>query len=102
MLSGGNIDPLLLSKLLRHGLTAAGRYLAFRCRLPDQPGSLANCSATSPISAPTCSRSAHERLGPRLHVDEAEVVLVVETRGPAHCEEVIGALRSAGYTLAFS
>jgi threonine dehydratase len=37
----------------------------------------------------------------RLHVDEAEVVLVVETRGPAHCEEVIGALRSAGYTLAF-
>ena len=41
VLSGGNIDPLLLSKLLRHGLTAAGRYLAFRCRLPDHPGSLA-------------------------------------------------------------
>ena len=44
----------------------------------------------------------HERLGPRLHVDEAEVVLVVETRGPEHCDEVIGALRAAGYTLAFS
>src|SRR4029077_3506595 len=41
VLSAANIDPLLLSKLLRHGLTAAGRYLAFRCRLPDQPGSLA-------------------------------------------------------------
>ena len=45
VLSGGNIDPLLLSKLLRHGLTAAGRYLAFRCRLPDHPGSLAKLLA---------------------------------------------------------
>jgi threonine dehydratase len=44
----------------------------------------------------------HERLGPRLHVDEAEVFLVVETRGPAHCEEMINALRAAGYTLAFA
>ena len=41
VLSGGNIDPLLLSKLLRHGLSAAGRYLGFRCRVPDYPGSLA-------------------------------------------------------------
>jgi hypothetical protein len=41
VLSGGNIDPLLLSKLLRHGLSAAGRFLGFRCRVPDYPGSLA-------------------------------------------------------------
>ncbi len=45
---------------------------------------------------------AHERLAPRLHVDEAEVVLQVETRGPEHCAEVIGALRAVGYTLAFA
>ena len=44
----------------------------------------------------------HERLAPRLHVDEVEVVLQVETRGPAHCGEVIAALRAAGYTLAFA
>ncbi len=42
VLSGGNIDPLLLSKLLRHGLSAAGRFLGFRCRVPDYPGSLAD------------------------------------------------------------
>ena len=48
VLSGGNIDPLLLSKLLRHGLAAAGRYLAFRCRVPDYPGRWRGCSATSP------------------------------------------------------
>ena len=44
----------------------------------------------------------HERLAPRLHVDEVEVVLQVETRGPEHCAEVIAALRAAGYTLAFA
>ena len=44
---------------------------------------------------------AHERLAPRLHVNEVEVVLQVETRGPEHWADVIGALREAGYTLAF-
>jgi threonine dehydratase len=101
ILSGGNIDPLLLSKLLRHGLTAAGRYLAFRCRLPDHPGSLAKMLGDLADLGANILEVGHERLAPRLHVDEAEVVLVVETRGPAHCEEVISALRSAGYSLAF-
>jgi threonine dehydratase len=102
VLSGGNIDPLLLSKLLRHGLTAAGRYLAFRCRLTDHPGSLATLLGDLADLGANVLEIGHERLGPRLHVDEAEVIVVVETRGPEHCDEVIGALRSAGYTLAFA
>jgi threonine dehydratase len=102
VLSGGNIDPLLLSKLLRHGLTAAGRYLAFRCRLPDHPGSLAKLLGDIADLGANVLEVRHERLGPRLHVDEAEVILVVETRGPEHCGEVIDALRAAGYTLAFT
>ena len=54
VLSGGNIDPLLLAKVLRHGLAAAGRYLAFRCRLPDRPGALAALlAAAGRASAPT-------------------------------------------------
>ena len=102
VLSGGNIDPLLLSKLLRHGLTAAGRYLAFRCRLPDHPGSLAKLLADLADLGANVLEVGHERLAPRLHVDEVEVVLQVETRGPEHCAEVIGALRVAGYSLAFA
>ena len=102
VLSGGNIDPLLLSKLLRHGLTAAGRYLAFRARLPDHPGSLAKLLADLADLGANVLEVGHERLAPRLHVDEVEVVLQVETRGPEHCAEVIGALRAAGYTLAFA
>ena len=101
VLSGGNIDPLLLSKLLRHGLTAAGRYLAFRCRLPDRPGSLATLLADLADLGANVLEVGHERLAPRLHVNEVEVVLQVETRGPGHCGEVIAALRAAGYTLAF-
>ena len=102
VLSGGNIDPLLLAKLLRHGLSAAGRYLAFRCRLPDRPGSLAKLLADLAALGANVLDVAHERLAPRLEVDEAEVVLQIETRGPEHCGEVIGALRAAGYTLTFS
>jgi threonine dehydratase len=102
VLSGGNIDPLLLSKLLRHGLSAAGRYLAFRCRLPDRPGSLAKLLGDLADLGANVLEVSHERLAPRLHVDEVEVVLQVETRGPEHCGEVIGALRDAGYSLAFA
>jgi threonine dehydratase len=101
VLSGGNIDPLLLAELLRHGLSAAGRYLAFRCRLPDRPGSLAKLLTDLADLGANVLEIGHDRLGRRLHVDEVEVVLQVETRGPEHCAEVTGALREAGYTLSF-
>ena len=101
VLSGGNIDPLLLAKLLRHGLTASGRYLAFRCLLPDHPGSLAKLLTDLADLGANVLEVGHDRLAPRLDVDEVEVVLQIETRGPEHCGEVIGALRAGGYTLAF-
>ena len=102
VLSGGNIDPLLLDKLLRHGLAASGRYLAFRCRLPDQPGSLATLMGDLAGLGANVLDVGHERLAPRLHVNEVEVVVQVETRGPEHCAEVIEALRAEGYSLAFA
>ena len=101
VLSGGNIDPLLLSKLLRHGLRAAGRYLAFRCRLPDRPGALATLLHELAGLGANVLDVWHERVTPRLQVGEVEVLLQVETRGPEHCEEVITELRQAGYTLVF-
>jgi threonine dehydratase len=101
ILSGGNIDPLLLAKVLRHGLSAAGRYLAFRCRLPDRPGALATLLAELAGLGANVLDVVHERVALRLHVDEAEVLLQLETRGPVHCEEVISKLRRSGYTLIF-
>ncbi|HVT68904.1 MAG TPA: threonine ammonia-lyase [Trebonia sp.] len=102
VLSGGNIDPLLLSKLLRHGLSAAGRYLGFRCRVPDYPGSLAALLGLLADLGANVLEVSHERLAPSLRVDEVEVVLQVETRGPEHCAHVQETLLAAGYDLAFS
>ena len=102
VLSGGNIDPLLLSKLLRHGLSAAGRFLGLRCRLPDHPGSLAALLGDIAELGANVLEVSHERLVPTLRVDEVEVVLQIETRGPEHCEDVKAKLRARGYTLAFS
>jgi threonine dehydratase len=101
VLSGGNIDPLLLARVLRHGLAAAGRYLAFRCRLPDRPGALASLLAQLAGLGTNVIEVVHERVTADLHLDEAEVILRVETRGPDHSAEVTGALRASGYTLLF-
>ncbi len=102
VLSGGNIDPLLLSKVLRHGLSAAGRYLAFRCKLPDRPGALATLLAELAALGANVLDVMHERVTADLRVDEAEVNLHLETRGPEHCDSVISHLRKSGYTLRFS
>ncbi len=102
VLSGGNIDPLLLAKVLRHGLSAAGRYLAFRCRLPDRPGALATLLSELAGLGTNVIEVLHERGAADLNVDEAEVMLQVETRGPEHCDTVITQLRKGGYTLIFS
>ncbi len=102
VLSGGNIDPLLLAKVLRHGLAAAGRYLTFRCPLTDRPGALATLLAEVAGLGANVLDVVHERVTPGLRVDEVEVLLQVETRGPAHCDDVIAKLRESGYRLLFS
>jgi threonine dehydratase len=101
VLSGGNIDPLLLSKVLRYGLSAAGRFLAFRCKLPDRPGALATLLMELAELGANVLDVVHERVTADLRVDEAEVNLHLETRGPEHTESVISQLRKAGYTLLF-
>ena len=101
VLSGGNVDPLVLLRVLRHGLAAAGRYLSFRMRIPDRPGALANLLAELAAVDANVLDVVHERTGARLHVDEVEVALQVETRGAEHCEAVLTRLRSHGYTVEF-
>jgi threonine dehydratase len=102
VLSGGNVDPLLLLRVLRHGLAAAGRYLSLRVRIQDRPGALARLLAQLAESEANVLDVEHVRTNPKLHLDEVEVALQVETRGAAHCDEVLGTLRAAGYTVRFS
>ncbi|WUH97507.1 threonine ammonia-lyase [Spirillospora sp. NBC_00431] len=102
LLSGGNIDPLLMSKVLRHGLAGAGRYLVVRCRLKDRPGALVTLLSELAELGVNVLDVMHERIAARLHVEEAEVLMHLETRGADHSEDVIGRLRERGYTLTLS
>jgi threonine dehydratase len=99
VLSGGNVDPLLLMRVIRHGMAAAGRYLFFRCRIPDVPGGLARLLNELAGVQANVLDVVHERTSASLHLDEVEVQLQVETRGVEHAERVLAHLRDCGYTL---
>ncbi|MDQ1618404.1 MAG: threonine dehydratase [Actinomycetota bacterium] len=101
VLSGGNIDPLLLQRVLRHGLAVAGRFLSFRARIADRPGALARLLAEVAAADASVLEVEHVRTDARLRVDEVEVALQLETRGAEHCDDVLNRLREAGYTLVF-
>lgn len=99
VLSGGNVDPLLLGKLIDHGLTAAGRFLNLRLRMDDQPGALASMLSALAEQGANVLEVAHQRLVSTLGIDEVEVAVQVETRGPDHAATLLEALRDQGYRL---
>ncbi|MEU6645804.1 threonine ammonia-lyase [Saccharomonospora sp. NPDC046836] len=99
VLSGGNVDPLLLMQIIQHGMTAAGRYLYLRLCVPDQPGSLAGVLTRVSELGANVIDIEHSRIAGRLAIGEVEIALKLETRGPAHCAEVAAELERAGYTV---
>ncbi len=99
VLSGGNADPLLLMRVIRQGLAAAGRYLYFRARIPDVPGGLAQLLNDIAAAQANVLDVVHERTSAQLHLDEVEVQLQVETRSSEHADRVLEHLRGRGYTL---
>lgn len=99
VLTGGNIDPLLLMRVIRHGMAASGRYLSFRARIPDRPGALNQLLSDLAAMQVNVLDVVHERTSSGLLVDEVGVALQVETRSSAHREEVQRQLRDRGYKL---
>ncbi|GAB4008712.1 threonine ammonia-lyase [Glycomyces albus] len=99
VVSGGNIDPLLLMRLIEHGLAASGRYLRCNLRCPDRPGSLASVLELVGSRGGNIVDVYHQRSDPRLSVGEVSVDLSIETRGAEHAAEIVAALRDAGYFL---
>ena len=97
VLSGGNIDPLLLTKLIEHGLSAAGRYLTLRIVMGDRVGALAALTAELAGLGLNVLDVEHHRSGRDLAVAEVEVQVTVETRDTAHHAEVLRALTDSGY-----
>ena len=97
VLSGGNIDPLLMLRIIRHGMTAAGRYLQITVRVPDRPGRLAQLLQDCAETDANVVEVEHLRTAATLDVHDVEISVQLETKGPAHCQEVIAVLRAKGY-----
>ncbi|MCR2801359.1 MULTISPECIES: threonine ammonia-lyase [unclassified Microbacterium] len=97
VLSGGNIDPLLLQRVVAHGLAASGRYMTLQIPLPDRPGQLARVSELLAIAGANVIEVLHTRHGQGLQISEVILQLSVETRGAEHRALVIQTLTDAGY-----
>jgi threonine dehydratase len=97
LLSGGNIDPLLMQRVIAHGLAASGRYLTLSIGLPDRPGQLARIAELLAEVKANVVEVLHTRHGSGLQISEVGIDVSVETRGPDHRAEVVEVLRRAGY-----
>jgi len=97
VLSGGNIDPMILERVISHGMAGAGRYMKMRIPLPDRPGQLARTAQIVSDQNANVVEVLHTRHGTGLHISQVELELHIETRGPEHAQQVLDALRAEGY-----
>ena len=99
VLSGGNVDSLVLLRIIRYGLASAGRYLTLAVRMPDRPGSLARLLSDIQAMHANVVDVEHNRVDAGLRVDEVDIVVHVETRGHEHCESLLAHLADGGYRI---
>lgn len=97
VLSGGNIDPLLLQRVVAHGLSASGRYMSLRIPLPDRPGQLFRVSELIAGAGANVVEVLHTRHGQGMQISEVVLQVSVETRGEEHRALVIQTLVDAGF-----
>jgi threonine dehydratase len=97
IISGGNVDPNMMDRLLQFGLGAAGRHLRLRTVLTDRPGALVRLSTIIADQGANIFEVVHHRIGSSKSVTEVDLELTLEVRDRAHGEAVLGALRAAGY-----
>jgi threonine dehydratase len=100
VLTGGNIDPLLLLRVVQHGLVAAGRYLQLRVCIDDKPGSLAALLDTIAAAGANIVQVEHTRTDTSLTVSQVLVNVQLETKGHEHCTAVVERLRAGGFAVA--
>ncbi|MGC5166928.1 threonine ammonia-lyase [Luteimicrobium sp. DT211] len=97
VLSGGNIDPLVLLRVIRHGMVAAGRYLKMRVMLDDRPGALAHLLGELAGLGGNIMHIDHTRTDVGLGLNDVWVPMQIETKGPEHCDALVSRLREVGY-----
>jgi threonine dehydratase len=100
VLCGGNIDPLLLAAIIERGMVRAGRLARVRIGARDVPGSLARITATVANAGANIDEVHHQRAFTTLSAQNVDVEMVLQTRGKAHINAVLQALRDAGFEAA--
>ena len=96
VLSGGNVDPLLMLRIIRSGLVAGGRYLSLRVVVPDRPGGLARVLDELAAADANVVEVVHQRVAADLALDEVSIDVAMETRGHDHAVRVVESLRGTG------
>jgi threonine dehydratase len=97
LLSGGNIDPMSLMPVIRHGLTTVGRFARISTTVADRPGQLSGLLALLARARVNILSVEHRREGEALHVGETRIELTMGTRNRDHLDEVLSLLAGAGY-----
>jgi threonine dehydratase len=93
IISGGNIDVNVLSRIIDRGLIRAGRRVRVNVLMSDRPGSLARLTELIAKQGANIIQAIHDRNEPGTKIDQTEVALTLETKGPQHSEALIQALR---------
>jgi threonine dehydratase len=97
VLSGGNVDLGLIPGLIRRNETKAGRRLILFVRISDRPGGLARLLTLFAETGANLVEVEHVREGVSLHVRETGIQAVLEVRSREQADEVLAAVRKAGY-----
>jgi len=97
VLSGGNIEPLVLAEIIERGMVKSGRLARLRLDVRDVPGALADVATLLGRLGANIDEVQHQRTFSTLSVERAQIEVVVQTRGVAHIEEILVALRAQGY-----
>ncbi len=97
VITGGNIDPRLLASVLTRELVRAQRLVSLRVVGDDRPGLLATVSAEVGRMGGNIIEVAHNRLALDVPAKGAEFDMLIETRDAQHTQEIMDALRAAGY-----
>jgi len=97
VLSGGNIDPMLMLKVIQRGLSAAGRYMTIKMMLTDRPGELALISKIIAVQDANVTGVDHTRIGGSLSMGDVSITIDMETKGHEHCRQILRALEAEGY-----
>ena len=96
VLSGGNIDVNIISRIIDRGLLADGRLARLRIKVPDQPGSLSNLTRIVASLGANVLETSHRRGFADITLGDVEIVFTLETRGRDHVDEIVRTLEAEG------